>query len=94
MGPANKSAKTEVELHIIENFCTTALIEKTHAKIVTDNDGWSSKFIGQLLGRVYHDLVTEECWNFVKKYKNPIINFKRLQQMVIIKIKTVKPELF
>lgn len=36
----------------------------------------------------------EESWNFIKKYKNPMINFKRLQGMVTAKIKEVKPELF
>ncbi len=80
--------------HIVADFCTKALIEKTYDKIRVENQGWSSRFIQQLLGRVYHELVTEECWNFVKKYKNPMVNFKRLYGLVITKVKEVKPELF
>jgi len=90
----NKEMGIAIEEHIIENFCTTALITKTHAKIVTECNGWSSKFIPRLLNTVYHDLVTEECWSFVKKFKNPIVNFKRLQRLVTQKTKETLPELF
>jgi hypothetical protein len=94
MGPCDKSARIEVESHIIDDFCTVALIEKTYAKIVAECEGWSSKFIPRLLNTVYHDLVVEESWNIVKKYKQPMVNFKRLQGMIINKIKETKPELF
>lgn len=94
MGPAEKSARIAAEEHIIADFCTTALIEKVYGNIVAECDGWSSKFIPRLLNTVYYELVSEECWNFVKKFKNPMVNFKRLQQLVTIKIKTSKPELF
>ena len=94
MGPTEKTPRIAAEEHIIEDFCTTALIKKVHGDICLGEGGWSSKFIPQLLGRVFHDLVVEECWNIVKKYKAPIVNFKRLQQMVVIKIKQTMPELF
>jgi hypothetical protein len=94
MGPCDKSAKIEVETHIIDDYCTAALIEKTYSKIVAECEGWSSQFIPRLLNTVYHDLIIEDCWNIIKKYKNPMINFKRLQVMVIHKIKETKPELF
>jgi hypothetical protein len=94
MGPAEKSARIACEEHIIDDFCTEALIRKTYAKIIAECDGWSSKFIPRLLNTVYHDLVIEECWNFTKKFKNPTVNFKRLQQMVTQKIKEIMPELF
>ncbi len=94
MGPAEKSARIAAEEHIISDFCTEALIRKVHANIVSESGGWSSKFIPKLLGVVYHDLVVEECWNFVKKFKNPMVNFKRLQQLSTQKIKDTMPELF
>lgn len=94
MGHAEKNAKTAAEEHIVADFCTAAFIEKEYSKIVAANEGWSSSFIPQLLGRAYHELVKEECWNFVKKLKNPMVNFKRLQGLVIAKIKETKPELF
>ena len=94
MGPAEKSARIAAEDHIVKDFCTTALIDKVYSKITVESGGWSSKFIPRLLNTVYYELVTEECWNFVKKFKNPMVNFKRLQQLVTAKIKEVKPELF
>jgi len=94
MGPTELSAKTDVEGHIVEDFCTVALIEKTHAKIVAECEGWSSSDIPRLLNTVYHDLVQEECWNIVKKYKSPMVNFKRLQSMIVVKIKETMPKLF
>ena len=50
--------------------------------------------IPQLLGRVYHELIAEESWNVVKKYRNPTINYKTLQGFVTRKVKEVKSDLF
>jgi len=94
MGAPVMDGKTLVEDSIISDYCTEALIKKTYGKIKVENDGWSSNFIPQLLGRVWHDLITEECWNFVKKNKNPTINFKTLLYKMNIKIKETMPELF
>jgi len=80
---------------IVSQYCTSALIEKTYAKIVNDSDGaWSSKMIPHLFSRIYHDLIQEEIWNILKKFKNPKIDFRYLNTCVIQKIKEVKPEIF
>ena len=94
MGHSEMDGKKMVEEEISEKYCTKAFIEKTYEKIRNDNDGWQSKYIPQLLGRVWHDLVEEECWNFVKEFKNPTINFKTLNHFVVNKIKETKPEIF
>jgi len=94
MGPTEKSARIAAEEHIVKKYCTTALIDKVYSKIIVECDGWSSKFIPRLLNTVYYDLVKEDSWNFVKEFKNPIVNFKRIQQLVTIKVKETKPELF
>lgn len=91
--PVIKSTKM-IEERIVEDFCTEAFIEKEYAKIVNDNNGWTSKYIPQLLGRVFSELIKEEMWNIVKTYKNPTINFKTLNTLVINKIKTVKKDMF
>ena len=83
-----------IEEVIVEKYCTESLIEKTYAKIKNDKDGWSSKYIPELLSRIYHDLLTEEIWNIVKKNKLPTINFKTLNLFVVAEIKRVKPEVF
>lgn len=94
MGAPIVEGKKMVEEQIVEKYLTTAVIEKEFEKIKTENDGWSSKYIPQLLGRVYHALVTEDIWNAVKDLKNPKIDFKTLNHLTIQKIKTEKQEIF
>lgn len=93
MGAPTIKGKGLVEIEIVDQYVTQALVDKVHAKIVNET-GWHSKAIPQLLGTVYHDLITEETWNFIKKHKNPRIDFKALQRLTTTKIKTLKPELF
>ncbi len=81
-----------VEEEIVNKFLTKAMIEKVYAKIAID--GWSSKMIPRLLNTCFYDLVNEECWNFVKKYKNPTINFKTLHHFTVAKIKETMKNIF
>lgn len=83
-----------IEERIVEEFVTSAFVEKEFSKIVNEQGGWNSKMIPQLLGKVFYELVNEEIWNIIKKFKNPTINFKTLNVMTIRKIKAVKPEIF
>lgn len=83
-----------VEERILEDFCTTAFIEKEYSKIINENNGWQSKYIPMLFNKVYYELITEEIWHIIKKYKNPKINFKLLFNLITNKIKAVKTELF
>lgn len=91
--PTCVKERKEVEQEIVDKYITSALVEKEFAKIKTE-DGWSSKFIPRLLGVVYYCLVKEETWNFVKEFKNPKIDFRRLNTLSISKIKELKPEIF
>ena len=94
MRALRKDAGTPVERKIINKYCTEALVEKTYAKIVNEQEGWSTKFIPRLLNTVYYDLIKEESWNFIKEFKNPIIDFKQLLRETTTKIKELKSELF
>ncbi len=94
MGPAEISSRKIIEEYIIENYLTSALIEKTFEKIKNDKEGWSSRYILELLNRVYHEFIVEEIWNIVKKEKNPKIDFKMLNLFLTKKIKEIKKELF
>lgn len=91
---APKTERKMVEEDIVNTFVTVALCEKVHAKIVNETNDWSSKYIPRLLNTVYYDLVKEECWEFVKKYKNPKINFKTLQHLTFQKVKENLPKIF
>ena len=81
--------KQMVEEDIVNKYITTALCEKTYAKIIEEKGEWQSKYIPMLLNMVYYDLVREDCWNFVKDFKNPTINFGTLQYMVFNKVKEI-----
>jgi len=93
MGAPEMEGKKMIEADIVDEYVTKAFVDKEFAKIEAVS-GFSSKQIPQLLGVVYHELVSEESWNFVKKYKYPTINFKTLQHFTISKVKSLKPELF
>jgi len=94
MGAPIIETKIAVEEKIIKEYCTESFIEKEYAKIVTEKEGWTSKYIPMLLGTIFYSLINEESWNIVKKYKYPTINFKTLNGMVTRKVKQVKSELF
>jgi len=83
-----------IEDKIVNKFVDKHLVDKTHAKISTEMNGWSSKYIPRLLNAVYHDLVNEEIWNILKEFKNPRIDFKTLNNLCIQKVKELKPEVF
>lgn len=82
------------EEKICEEFVTQHLVDKVHAKIENEKGEWSSKCIGQLLGVVWHDLITEEIWEILKRNKNPKIDFKTLQRFCNMRVKVLKSELF
>lgn len=88
------NGKKMVEEEIAIEFCTDAFIEKTYAKIVNAENGWRSEYIPRLLETVYYDLITEESWQFIKKHKNPTINYKTLKHFITQKIKNTKVEIF
>lgn len=91
--PTEVKEKKEIEQEIVNKYISLALIEKEFHKI--DNEvGWSSKLIPRLLNTVFYCLIKEESWNFIKEFKNPTIDFKRLMTLSIAKIKELKPEIF
>jgi hypothetical protein len=75
----------DLEQDIIDNFLTRAFIEKEVGKFADFNN----THIGELLSRVWHELIHEEIWHIIKKYKNPKIDFARLHSLAIAKIKQV-----
>ena len=83
-----------IEDTIVDEFVTEHLVRKVHAKIVNEREGWKSQYIPQLLGMVWHDLITEEIWEIIKKHKNPKIDFGALNRLTMQKVKTTMTELF
>jgi len=81
-----------VEPQIIEKFLTPELVEKEFSKLAVD--GWNSKLIPKLLGVVWHAFITEETYNFLRKFHNPKVDFGLLNRLAVEKTKTIKSELF
>ena len=94
MGPTEIKEKLKGEEKFVIDKCTKSLCEKVKAKIELEEQGWTSSYIPKLLGIVYHDLVTEELWSFIKKNKGVVIDFKRLERLVNIEIKKHLPDVF
>jgi len=93
MGASEINGKKMIEEEIAKEFVTTALVEKVYAKIENDK-GFNSRSIPRLLHTVFYDVVKEDSWNFVKKHKNPTLNFKTLQHFVFAEVKEKSPQLF
>jgi hypothetical protein len=47
-----------------------------------------------LLQTVFYDLVREEMWEIVKEHKQPKIDFRALQNFTIMRIKSLRSDLF
>ena len=93
MGPTTLPGKESVEEKIVLYYVTSAFIEKEYQKIAAPL-GWSSAYIPRLFSSIYRELILEEMWNILKKFKNPIIDFKQLNYHIRQKIKNLKPEIF
>lgn len=94
MGAPVSLGTSYIEEEIVTGFLTAETIEKAYANIVSECNGWSSKYIPRLLSSVWHDFIIDFTWEFLKKHKNPKIDFKVLNRFVINRIKEQKPELF
>jgi len=86
----------DVEIKIVEQYITRSLIDKELSKILLANEvtEFDHKFIPRLLTTVYYCLITDDLYEAIKKYKFPVIDFKRLDHLVKYKIKELAPELF
>jgi hypothetical protein len=94
MGAPITQCTAYIEETIVAKYLTNEVIEKVYANIVSENNGWTSKFIPRLLNTVYYDFIRESSWDFIKENKNPTIDYKVLNRFVMQKVKKVKEELF
>lgn len=106
-GVTEKEGAFQVECAIAEEFVTPHLVSKTRAKIENQildglDPSWTrntlaakrGELIPRLLQTVFTDLVIEESYHFVKKHKNPTIDFKKLQQFTTLQVKKYAADLF
>ena len=87
--PAANSGDAEQE--IIDIYLTDAELDKTVAKVCArcgadEFDPKSRKMTGMLMSMCWRDLL-EECPNFVKRLKNPTVNFAHLSGLCTARVK-------
>ena len=80
----------QLEHDIVDKYITEDFVEKEYCKLVNDMGGWQSKYIGRLLGTIWHTFIEEETWNIIKKFHNPVIDFSVLNKLVVQRIKEIK----
>jgi len=82
-----------IEAKIIAAFVTPGRVAKIKEKMREDGP-LASRRIPELLNRTWHNLITEEMWNIVMKFKRAKIDFGRLNQFCVQRVKELTPELF
>ena len=93
MGATYLNAKKMVEEDISIEYVTETLCIKVYEKIKNEK-GWSSKNIPELLNTIYYDLIREEMWEILKKYKDPKIDFKTLRHFAFKQVRYTLKEIF
>lgn len=82
-----------IEAKIIAAFVTPWGIVKLKEKM-RETGPLTSRRIPELLNRAWHELITEEMWNILKKFKRAKIDFGKLNQLCVQRVKELTPELF
>lgn len=77
IGKIRLSVMSVDEKERLEDMIPWASTEEFFRGVVENH---RAEFIPRLLNTVYHDLVEEEIWNFLKETKDPTIDFKKLRQ--------------
>jgi hypothetical protein len=75
--------KEAIEVRIAYTYCTLERVMKIRNKIEAQlNRSSTIEDMGRLLGTIYNDIITEEMWSILKKYRNPTIDFRKLQKEI------------
>ena len=92
-GAPKVSMKNGVEQDIASEYITAGRVEKVAEKM-RESGSVNSRRIPELLSRTWNDIISDEMWDILKRYKNPTIDFKKFNRCVITEIKRVYPSLF
>lgn len=82
-----------IELKIAQEFVTKGRLDKMKARMFAEKP-WDNRRIPEYLERTWNEIITDEIWNILKKYKNPKIDFNSFHRFVIMKIKELDKEVF
>lgn len=83
-GGNNKHNENYHEMYIVNKYCTMARVQKIMQKLQNVSERrLDVEQTAQVAGTCYHDLVTEEIWEIIKKIK--VVNFGVLQRLAMRK---------
>lgn len=83
-------ASLTIEQKIVNKYVTEHLVLKEKMKMhYNTTQTFKPIHIPELFNRIYYSLITEESWHFIKEYKNPTIDFKKLYKLTIEKVKQI-----
>jgi hypothetical protein len=98
MGATITKSTVLIEQIMVDRFLTEAFIEKEYAKVKVELSNYDEEFSGKnipmLLGKIWHEFLTEEMVGMIKFYKNPIVNYRTLYGFTMRKIKATLKEVF
>lgn len=84
-------SSTNVEEDIAEFYITDAEIAKEQNKIMLElgETAWvfDNKHIGRLIATVWHEFISDSLPTVIKKYKNPTIDFAKLNNLSNTKVR-------
>ncbi len=74
----------EIESEFAETVVTAHLVQKCldKAKLATGCEHLENKLIGTTMTLLWKDCIEEELYAFLKKHKNPTVDFKNMQALV------------
>jgi len=81
----DKIHRQSVELKIADTTVTNPLVQKTISKI--SPEGFHTRHMSQLLETVFYDVVHEELYDALKKYKWPPVDTRQLRHEIFRKVK-------
>lgn len=91
---AHVTGTVDIETDIIDKYCTDAFVLKEVDKIYSALGTWDNKYIGRYINTVWHEFITENMWDIIKKCKNPTINFRVMFLMCQDKTKAIMKSYF
>ena len=86
-----EKGETCVEYEIVRRYVDPNLVAKEFSKIEDENGRVNP---GQLLGTVWHCLVTECMWDAIKRHRNPKVDFGVMRRECDLMVKSIVPHVF
>lgn len=81
-------------MQLVLKYCSDEIIHKAYTHVVLTVGLHDKSSIPRIFEESYHNFIIDKLWIILKKEKNPVIDFAKLREAVISKVKLTLPELF